>query len=177
MFTNIRDMEPRYRPEIDAINSCIASFNGFLNPNHSLPSFDIQTMTDGKNCVKVVHGDWESWRFPHSDQRGVYFIFGSEKTTDRNGIYIGKASFDSAIGNRLHHHLFPTRKSQAFTMKGYGGEEYVLNYLAAINLDVLGLAFMAPSLEEFLISELNKGSLNLINGTGNRKRRVRLASC
>jgi hypothetical protein len=39
--------------------------------------------------------------------------------------------------------------------------------MASIDLDSLGLAFFAPALEEFMISELGKLSINLINGTGN----------
>jgi hypothetical protein len=51
-------------------------------------------------------------------------------------------------------------------MNGYHGEMYVLDYIASINLDGCGLAFMASALEEYLISDLRRKT-NLINGTGN----------
>ena len=50
-------------------------------------------------------------------------------------------------------------------MNGYGGERYILEYIVAIDLEAVNLAFMASALEEFLIAEL-RSELNLLNGTG-----------
>ena len=51
-------------------------------------------------------------------------------------------------------------------MRGYNNENYILDYIATINLDAISIGFMAWALEEYLITEL-KNSINLINGTGN----------
>jgi hypothetical protein len=160
-------MDIRYRKEVDAINNGIASFNLFLNLNHLVPAFRFDTMLNEQHCIKVVHGDWHAFSFPNSPKRGVYFIFGHEKTVqEKNGLYIGKASFGSSIGDRLYYRLHPYRSQTHFVMTGYDQETYVLDFMASIDLDSPGLSFMAPALEEFLISNL-KSKLNLINGTGN----------
>ncbi|HEX3628357.1 MAG TPA: hypothetical protein VH280_23355 [Verrucomicrobiae bacterium] len=51
-------------------------------------------------------------------------------------------------------------------MNGFNNERYVLNFIAAINLDACGLPFMASALEEYLIGDLQH-KINLLNGTGN----------
>jgi hypothetical protein len=160
-------MNTRYINELDAINSTIVSFNQCLNSSHLLPTFNSDTMMKDKNCVEIVHGDWDAFGFPNSAKRGVYFLLGYEKKAlEKNGLYIGKASFGSAIGKRLYSHLHPHRSQSHFVMNGYRNETYVLDYMMSINLDACGLHFMAASLEEYLISDL-KNKVNLINGTGN----------
>lgn len=155
----------RFLPQINAINQKIVAFNQYLNPTNKVPVFNFDQMIEEKNCVQVVHGKWVGWNFPNSEKRGVYFIFGHEKTNEKNGLYIGKSSFSSAIGYRLGYWLRPYKNSDYFEMN-YGNERYILDFIASIDLDSLNLAFLAPSLEEYLISEL-KNSIKLINGTGN----------
>jgi len=48
----------------------------------------------------------------------------------------------------------------------YGSENYIIEYMASIDLDKLKISFIAPALEEYLITSL-KEKINLINGTGN----------
>ncbi len=161
-------MNTRFKPEVDAINASIAVFNQFLHPSHIVPTFQFDTMLGDKHCIEVVHGNWNAFGFPSSERRGVYFIFGHEKTTPaKNGLYIGKASFGSSIGRRLYSHFHPYRSQSHFLMNGYHDERYVLDYMAAINLDACGLPFMASALEEYLIADVGRRSINLINGTGN----------
>jgi hypothetical protein len=160
-------MNTRFLPEINSINQTIVAFNQYLNPTYKIPVFDSGRMIEEKNCIQIVHGHWDDFGFPNSTKRGVYFIFGHEKVIEtKNGLYIGKASFSSAIGSRLDHHLRPCKNSDCFEMNGYRNEKYILDYMASIDLDSLKLTFLAPALEEYLITEL-KRSLNLINGTGN----------
>jgi hypothetical protein len=160
-------MNARYLNEVQEINKVIKSFNEYLGPTHRLPEFNFDTMLAQKHCIEVVHGDWNAFGFPNSEKRGVYFIFAHEQTAQqKNGLYIGKASFGSAIGRRLYAHLHPSRSQTAFTMKGYHNEVYVLDYMASIDLDSCSLPFMSSSFEEFAISKLST-VLNLINGTGN----------
>jgi hypothetical protein len=126
-------------------------------------------MINDQKCVKIVHGDWNAFGFPNSGRRGVYFVFGHEKNmSDKNGIYIGKASFSSSIGGRLYPKLHPYRSLSHFEMKGYFEETYILDYIASIDLDSVGIPFMAPALEEHLITAL-QNELNLLNGTGNKR--------
>jgi hypothetical protein len=160
-------MNARFLPEITAINQTIDKFNNYLSPAYRIPTFDLGRMMEDKTCIQIVHGNWNAFGFPHSEKRGVYFVFGLEKTNQsKNGVYVGKASFGSVIGRRLYAHLTHYRESDYFEMNGYRDEKYVLEYMAAVDLDAIKCGFLAAALEEFLITEL-KGSINLINGTGN----------
>ena len=160
-------MNPRFFPEINAINQKIAGFNQHLDLKYHVPHLNAERMIEDKSCVQIVHGNWDGFCWPNPDKRGVYFIFGREKTVvDKNGLYIGKASFSSCMGARLDSHLRPHKNSEWFVMNGYSNEKYILDYMATINLDALDIGFLASGLEEYLITEL-KGSIKLINGTGN----------
>ena len=160
-------MNTRFLPEINAINKTITAFNRFLNPIYKIPVLNPDRMIEEKYCSEIKHGRWDDFDFPNAPKRGVYFIFGHDKANEStNGLYIGKASFSSAIGARLDHHLRPYKKSSCFEMNGNRGEKYVLDYMASIELESLNLVFMSPALEEYLISEL-RGQLKLMNGTGN----------
>jgi hypothetical protein len=156
----------RFSSEMAAINQKIAEFNEFLNPKYRVPSFNADTMIQDGCCVQILHGNWDGFRWPNPTKRGVYFIFGREKTTDKNGFYIGKASFSSKMGARLDSHLRPHKNNEQFLMNGYNDEKYILDYMVTIDLDCLNVGFLASALEEFLITQL-KSNLKLINGTGN----------
>lgn len=157
-----------YKLEVDAINQSIAAFNKHLAESCLIPEIDTSTGIEEKNIVEILHGRWD-FPFPNSDSRGVYFVFGRhrEKQT-RNGVYIRKASFGSAIGRRLYSWLHPHRLNEHYIMN-YGPDTYILDYTASIDLDKLAMPFMASALEEYLISTLS-GRLNLLNGTGNSAR-------
>ncbi len=160
------DTPERYSQEIEAINKSIISFNEYLNAKYSIPKINAQTMLTDQNCIQILHQNWDGFGFPNSEKRGVYFVFGREMTTDRNGVYIGKASFGSTIGRRLSSHLTGFRNCEQFIMKGYNSEVYVLEWIISIDLDAISAPFLAPALEEYLIAETRK-QINLINGTGN----------
>jgi hypothetical protein len=160
-------MLTRFLPEINAINQAILAFNKYLSPTYQLPEFDLDRMIEDKNCIEIKHRNWDAFGFPNSRKRGVYFVFGHEKTNEtKNGLYIGKASFGSAIGKRLYAHLIHYKDSEFFEMNGYHNEKYILDYMASVELDSRNIVFLATALEEYLISEL-RNSLNLLNGTGN----------
>jgi hypothetical protein len=158
-----------FKSEVEAINQSIAAFNQHLAGSYQIPGIDTTTGMEEKDIVEILHGRWDDFQFPNSDSRGVYFVFGrhrEQQTT--NGVYIGKASFRSAIGRRLYSWLHPHRSSEHFIMN-YGQDTYILDYIASINMDRLAMPFMASALEEYLISSLS-GRLNLLNGTGNSGR-------
>jgi hypothetical protein len=156
----------QYKSEVEALNQSITSFNEHLVAHYLIPEIDISTGIDEKNIVEILHGRWDDFRFPNSESRGVYFVFGRHRDEPtKSGVYIGKSSFDSAIGRRLYAWLHPHRSNQHFVMK-YGQDTYILDYIISINLDKLEIPFMASALEEYLITSLT-GRLNLLNGTGN----------
>lgn len=161
-------MNTRYLPYIGVINQKIARFNEFLREDCHIPAINSVSMMKDGVCVQVIHGDWDGFPFPKAESRGVYFIFGYDKSdNNKTGIYIGKASFGSTIGRRLYSHFNKFRNEPYFEMGGYGGEPYVLEYIISIDLEEAEFPFMSPALEEFMISEL-RSEINLMNGTGNR---------
>jgi|SRR5882724_3109997 len=167
MDTDLK-INSRFSSEIAAINQKIAEFNEHLNPKCQVPLLNADTMIKDGCCVQILHGNWDGFCWPNPTKRGGYFIFGRERTADKNGLYIGKASFDSQIGNRLDARLRPYKNSESFEMNGYDNERYILDYMVTIDLDCLDVGFFSPALEEFLITQL-RNNLNLINGTGNRR--------
>lgn len=157
----------KYTTEFELINNTISLFNKYLSPSNQIRLFDLVTDIGNKNIVEVVHGDWDAFPWPNNGTRGVYFVLGYERNHfEKNGMYIGKASFGSSTSARLYSHLHPTRSSDKFTMNGYNGEVYVIEYIASIDLEKQDIAFLSPALEEFLITNLCN-NLKLINRTGN----------
>jgi len=151
------------------INEAITAFAQLLAPEqrHHFPAFDEKALPDGHRCIQILHKNWDGFAFPCAEKRGVYFLLGSEvNNSSKVGVYIGKASCRSSIGRRLWSHLRPCREEERFCMNGYHNERYILDYMAAIDLSTPELGFLSPALEEFLISYLCKGRLNLLNGTG-----------
>ena len=162
-------MDDRFLIYVAAINAKISDFNQYMNHECQIPPLHPERIEEEKNGVKIRHGNWHDWQFPNSEKRGVYFIFGWKASTpSENGLYIGKASFESRIGKRLASWLEPYKYSERYEMNGHG-EQYVLDYILTIDLDQLKAGFMASSLEEYLITKLS-GEVNLLNGTGNWRR-------
>ena len=159
---------PRFYPELNAVNAAIEKFNQYLSPQFAVPVFDPATMVKDKHCAEITHGNWNGFTFPNSVKRGVYFIFGRDRIrSELNGLYIGKSSFDSFMGRRLHARLIRCKDRQLFEMNGHNNEVYILDWIASIDLDAHLLGFMASSLEEYLITEL-RSKFNLLNSIGNK---------
>jgi hypothetical protein len=157
----------RFDKEFDAINEAIILFNKHLTSPYCIPQFDKAKAIETKDVVEIIHTDWEGFPFPNNNTRGVYFLFGHEKTrAEKKGLYIGKASFGSRTSTRLYAHLHPCRNKEFYEMNGHHGEVYILDFMASIDLDKLEIPFIASALEEYLISAL-RDDLNLLNGTGN----------
>ena len=105
-----RTMNPRHLENLRELNEGIVAFNRYLSPSSQIPTFDSETMVRDLQCTEIVHGDWNAFTFPNSEKRGDYFLFGHERTMEeKNGFYIGKSSFESAMGHRLYTHLHPHR--------------------------------------------------------------------
>ena len=156
----------KYTTEFESINNTISQFNKYLSPSNQIRLFDVVTDIENKNIIEVVHGDWNAFPWPNNATRGVYFVLGYERNHfEKNGMYIGKASFGSSTSARLYSHLHPTRSSDKFTMNGFNNEEYIVEYIASIDLEKQDIAFLSPALEEYLIMNLSN-KLNLINRIG-----------
>lgn len=154
----------QYQLEVDSINQVVAEFNKYLTEFWQIPKIDPLSDIGKRSIVKILHGRWDDFLFPKSSSPGVYFIFGNHRELKtRKCVYIGKASLSSSIGLRLYSHLHPNKLSEHFTMN-YGKDIYILNYIASIDMEKI--PFMAPALEEYLISSLS-GKINLLNVAGN----------
>lgn len=160
-------MKQRYKHLINDVNGGILSFNAYLAPKFHVPQLVWETIKADGNCVEVPHGVWKTFSFPNSKNHGVYFLIGFEQSRhEQNGMYVGKASYNSAIGVRMDQHFRPSISKPQYTMNGYNNEVYVLEYAVSINFDAIGIPFMSEACEEFLISHL-RSKHRLINGTGN----------
>jgi hypothetical protein len=153
-----------YQLKLTAINEALNEFNNYLSPRFQLKAIKPEAM------VKVVHGNWNAFPFPNNGTAGVYFIFGRKKSAlEEKGLYIGKASFGKKTSDRLYYHLVPHKGKEYFVFSGRDSEEYIIDYIASINLEENEIPFMAPALEEFLITDLSS-KLMLMNAIGNGRR-------
>ena len=109
--------------------------------NPDLPKFEISDPYDLK-------ADWDAGKtWPLVGSQGVYAIFNAEK----NLLYVGKASQTNTLGNRLSSYFIyaPDGKSCATPPNHIWSSEP--RYVIAV---AVAYAFEAPSLEEYLIGEL-----------------------
>jgi len=104
-----------------------------------------------------------SWpdNYPNADKKGVYLILDDEL----NILYIGKASMNNWLGNRLGNYFGyenNTRKCKVWHTNWTAKPRYVLT--VGFN-DTLG--FEAPALEEFLLGtvETSDNTIKLKKGT------------
>src|SRR5208283_5497809 len=159
-------MNNQYIEMIKAINVGIHAFNRHLSSVHRVPTFDLRRVDDKTYVSRVVHKDWDAFKWINPEDRRVYFIFGHDANKkSEKGLYVGKASYSSTIGRRLWVHFNRHRYDDYFEMNNATGRPYRLQYSTSISLDKVGLGFMASALEEFLLGAL-KNKLHLLNGTG-----------
>ena len=148
------------------INKKVNSFNSYLNPAYKVPILE----TDFNNTsfyTDLVNIKWKDQHWPNAEDAGVYFIFGKNCITVEPGVYIGKASFDSAIGYRVWTWLAKDKEEGNYTMNDKDGKMYKLEYITTISTTTLKAPFLAPSLEEYLRTNL-KNEILLLNSTGNK---------
>lgn len=150
----------KYISLIQEINASIAEFNTYLKDGVSLLDED---ELDNKDCyMDLTNFSWDTDEWMNSGKKGVYLIFGVNSETPNNlGLYIGKASMNSYFGNRLHSHLYPSKRKPHHLM---GKPEYRMELITTIIIEEKKV-FLALALEEFLIKQL-KDKLHLINKTG-----------
>jgi hypothetical protein len=160
-------LDQKYSRCINIINEDLIKFNSYLNDKYHIPLLDADQDCTADGFVKIIHGEWDSWRFPNPEKRGVYFIFACNiKNVEDIALYIGKASFSSAIGARLYQHFSNKRNEKEYTMQVNDELVFKCEYIYSINLDAFGTYFFAPSLEEYMINEVG-GKIQLLNTIGN----------
>ncbi len=159
-------MNEKYLEMIKIINKSITSFSKNLSPSIKIDKLgkDVDNKKKYTNIVNTPSGE-QLW--PNSNEAGVYFLFGKNKTTGEAGLYIGKASLSSKIGNRLWVHLKPHRDSNHYYMNDNNGKQFILELVSSISLEKINKIFLGPSMEEFLIEDL-KGKICLLNAKGNK---------
>lgn len=155
----------KYYPYIKSINKGLVEFSKYLNSDYHIPSIEYK-LIDQKNCWDLTRTAWQDAIFPNGSCTGVYFIFGRKKSEDNVlGVYIGKASYNSAIGKRLYFHLSNSeRENKIYPMKDKQGIDFLLELVVTIPMD--DIYFLAPALEEFLIYKLQSDEVYLINAVG-----------
>lgn len=157
-----------YLEMVTILNMYINKFNDLLNENINIPLIEKQKMIDKDYYLSLNENSWNDLRFSASDKKGIYFIFGNKILDDyEKSLYIGKASFNSTIGRRLHSHLVRYRNDKMYMMNDCYANEHKLNYIIAIDMESLGMSFFAPALEEYLIINV-RDYIYLLNGTGNK---------
>lgn len=157
----------KYITIVESINSAIQKFNKYVDKQFLVPILMIEQLDNKSLFLDIAKTSWDDQRWPNSNKSGVYFIFGYKKEQDNEiGVYVGKASMSSKIGNRLYAHLNPHRKNEYYKMNDSKGCEFFLEFVSSIDLEQT--PFFSPALEEYLISELNRSSVYLLNAAGNK---------
>jgi hypothetical protein len=87
-------------------------------------------------------------KWPHSEEAGVYFIFGGSGRL----LYVGKASMNHCIGGRLSNYFGTDKATNRCRVEHEWCERPMYVATAAVPQ---GMKFEAPALEEYLIATLN----------------------
>jgi|WetSurMetagenome_2_1015567.scaffolds.fasta_scaffold80686_2 hypothetical protein len=160
-------MDEKYIEIVKVINELINDFNNHLESKFKIPLFNPDRKDDFEIYTELRRYPWDDFRFPNDTKNGVYFLAGYDPMLrGKRVLYIGKASFSDTIGMRLYSHLFSKRNEENYTMCDKNGIKHNLEYVFSIDLDSVGLTFLASALEEYLITH-SKGKLYLLNGIGN----------
>jgi hypothetical protein len=157
-----------YEPLVELINSCLAEFKTYLSDRPRIAALT-QEFDNPKYYWDLTKTPWSEGQFPNSEYSGVYFMFAKGmKPEKEQGLYVGKASHNSFIGARLYSHLNqPLRDKMQYPVQDKEGNNYLVECVTSIEMD--DVYFLAPALEEFLIYELQKKPVNLINSLGKAK--------
>lgn len=156
-------MEEKYVVIISRINDAIKEFEGYLASVIKISGIG----TDNKSAyLNLDEFDWSTMDFPKGGHRGVYFMLGTNiHNKNEVAVYVGKSSFNSCIKNRLEAHL----KNRGFDNRIYQFKEHIIEHVFVVALDDNNddLAFLASSMEEFIIDELRIQKVSLLNAIGN----------
>lgn len=141
---------------LNELNKQNANFNIYLSP--------INEIKIEEKYFDIENQGWNDINLGEVAYAGVYIIIGTDDNSGKNVIYIGKASLSSSIGKRLNPHLFNSRKTFDKGFNFYGNP-FTLYRVYTINLEKVNMIFMAPALEEYLITNVH--NIKLLNEIGN----------
>jgi hypothetical protein len=158
-------MDSKYQHLIDEINKAVANFSTFLADGHKVKPIAPEHFDDPYLSWNLAEIDYADHQFPGHSSLGVYFLLGkSETDPDKLGLYVGKASL-AGFGHRLWKHLNqPRMKVREYPKGDANGTVFLLEQIVIITMDET--PFIAPALEQFLIAELSKDGVHLINKIG-----------
>ena len=159
-------MNEKYLEMIKIINKSITSFSKNLSPSIKIDKLG-KNFDNKKKYTNIVNTPWEEQFWPNSNEAGVYFLFGRNKENNEFGVYIGKASLSSKIGNEVYTHLYPHSKSDHYYRNDKDEQQFILEVVSSIDLEKINKIFLAPSMEEFLITDL-RDKIHLLNKKGNK---------
>ena len=148
---------PDYDFILNELNVRIADFNNYLSFKNKVKIEETYFDIEDKGWYDINLGEVA--------YAGVYVIVGTDDNSGENAVYIGKASMSSKIGNRLYGHLSNSRKISDNGFNYYG-KPFTLYRVYTVNFEKTDMAFMAPALEEYLITNIQ--NLKLLNEVGNR---------
>lgn len=149
-------IKQRYSTVIRDVNNYVQKFNSELK-NHTVEMeflFDLEGLT------------WEDLNLDLANYRGVYILLGTDDVTNEVVIYIGKASWNSSIGKRIYDHFRRSHEKEGNPKYSYENEPCTIEYVYGINFSKENITYMAPALEEYLITNMPPKMLlnNLKNG-------------
>ena len=153
-----------YKELTKKINLHILNFNTHIQQHSAAPCLE---WGNPDFFMQISATPWDEQFWPNKDSKGLYFLFlkNSQNANDL-ALYIGLASLAN-IGTRLNSHLNQPEFRSTGIYKDYdtSGKEYVIDWVGTIDFSSRGLAFLAPALEEYLISKLSQ-EIHLTNKKG-----------
>jgi hypothetical protein len=159
-------IERAYTDLVRILNRSIRRFNTYLSANYQLDPLGLD-FSDAESYTNLKTAAWNEQHWPNSGDAGVYFLLGRDDSSHA-GLYVGKASLTRAIGHRLWVWLQANREGKDYFKDDSQGTRFYLEYVTSISTTKREMVFMAPSIEEFLITDL-RTKLHLLNDRGNMK--------
>ena len=156
----------KYNQILQKINNSIKLFSFHFKDEYHIPIFDAYNLNDKKISWNLTEEGWYTRSFPEDHKPGVYFIFGKKDDNPVEiGVYVGKDSFNSKIGNRLDKHLNQDTKTDMI-YKMYDKHENLFTVEYVVTIPMNERKYLAAALEEFLIESLQEQQIYLINAVG-----------
>ena len=160
----------KYLDAINEINEYISDFNILLSDSYKVPILDINELYNDEYFLNLNGRVWDEFSFPRNfTVGGVYFYFGyTQDSSEKVGIYIGKASLSSTTGKRLWNHFRHAFNDEGKVFKkSYNGDNYHVELITLIPIENEIALCLAPALEEHLIRKIdNNSKTKLINVQG-----------
>jgi hypothetical protein len=152
---------------INHINELVKKFNLILQEEYKIKTLS----TDFKNedqYLDFKNRNHFEYMYPKQvDKSGVYFILGfNSAEISKTCLYIGKASMNNSIGNRLDYYLKNSTTNSHNNILYHNKGNQFIEFLTVLPIDKEN-SFIAPALEEYLIKNWKEATCDLLNTIGN----------